>query len=302
MQDVVKAPLPLTTAALVFALAHAGPADACAPCAAGDPTLSVMGTAPPTAGRLRLGTELRFRSEGSRLGRAGARSDQLSAVGLVSLAAHDRLALSLELPITVRRVGWVHGGSTVVAGFSEAAVRAKVVLWRDRAFSPRHHMAVTLGARPSWPWPLVDAHARPLPIDAQPGLGAFLGEAGAFYGYRHAPWSVVASARLFAPASSGHDDFLPGSGLSTSVTGQLQPRSWLAVRAGADTLHTTASLTGQGKVAAPAGHLLTSHAGIVWAPGWDLTFQLLVRVPLLDSRWPSTFEGSAVTTSVVWDV
>lgn len=302
-------------------------ANACAACACGDPTLTVMGMGKPFTGRLRLSLEETFTAESSQSsesgikGQDGARlrgafepaTDRVRARSAIALSAvlAPRLTLSAEVAWTVARSVAAGAHPLWTAGLSDATVRGRFLVFQDRAFVPRHLVSLTGGFRVPSPFAIHQDDGSIVGVDDQPSLGAHVVEAGLLYSafptgvFR--PFSAFVSARAFA-ATPGFVNTLPGPGVAATVTGQFQPTQSAAIQLGIDTRSTLASVDtrtlGSEDLTelAPAGHVAMAHVGIVFSPMTDFILRLLVRAPLVDTRAPTVSEGAHLLLGATWDI
>src|SRR5438128_6905001 len=189
----IRLALPIA-AALTLAPAAAR---ACAACGCGDPTLTAMGTEKPLRNRVRASLELRHRIDV--VGDRGV--DQLRLVeqrldAQLAWAPHERLFLLVSLPTLRRDLTYDDGARKQTWGIGDLELRAKLFLFQDRSFSPRHLVAVLGGAK--LPTAAVDrrSNGRPLPMELQAGSGSVDALAGASYAFFAYPWSAYASGMV----------------------------------------------------------------------------------------------------------
>ncbi len=310
-------------AGAIIALFMPQSAQACAACACGDPTLTVMGMGKPFTGRLRLSLEetLTAESSGGVAKATGGPNSQALEPAVdrmrartalaVSAVVAPRLTLSAEVAWTVARSVAAGAHPLWTAGLSDATVRGRFLVFQDRAFVPRHLVSLTGGYRVPSPFAVQGAGDAAVGVDDQPSLGAHVFEAGLLYSafptgvFR--PFSAFVSARAFA-ATPGFDHTLPGPGVGATVTGQFQPTPVAAIQMGIDTRSTLAAVDTRTlgakdpTVLSPAGHVAMAHVGIVFSPMTDLILRLLVRAPLIDTRAPTVQEGAHLLLGATWDI
>lgn len=206
--------------ALAAILVDARAAHACVSCACGDPTLTVMGVERPFAGRLRVSTELSRRA----LELGGERATDTRVVLGAAYAPHARVLLAADVPLVRRTLSQLDE-----AGVGDLSVRAKVFVYQDRAWRPRHLISVLGGV--SLPTaPRVDDAG---PIELEPGTGATMPSAGVGYSYFRFPLSLHASAVASRPFG-GLDGSRPATSLQSSLFVQYQPAWRFAARVGVD--------------------------------------------------------------------
>ncbi|MCA9602947.1 MAG: hypothetical protein R3A78_12500 [Polyangiales bacterium] len=278
------------------------PASACAVCACGDPTLTVVGTEQPYAGRFRLALEARLRSDDvgdPKLDRVELEEQRLELK--VAWSPLEELMIFASVPYLRRDVTFVNGGRDTRYRFGDPELLAKVFLWRDRSFGPRHLLAWTTGVR--FPFAPVDRGPDGviLPAELQGGTGAFAVSVGPTYAYFDGAWSFYASA-LGVYTFAGRFDFHPGPSLRTTVAVQWQALDVLAVRPVVDTrLDARAEDSGQADPDS-GGFIAFVGADFVLSPVTDLLFVLGVRAPVLNALHGAHREGWIGSLGLAYDL
>lgn len=281
----MRASLPLSIA--LAALLAPAAARACAACACGDPTLTVMGAgeAGPGksyAGRLRLSAEWRRRTEAvpDPFGTARVVEDRWS-LGL-AWAPLDAVQLAATLPLVDRTLERPTLARDRALHVGDAELLARWFALGARGRAP-HQLGLTAGLRlPTGP-ELTGADGAPLPLDAQPGNGAWMPSLGAWYGAFAHPWSGHVSATLVHPFE-GHGGFAPGlAGLATAF-GQYQWGADLAARLGADARLTGRDHQDGAAIADSGGPTLFALVGLAYSPIIDTLLHATLRWPMLDAR------------------
>src|SRR5262249_28399770 len=155
--------------AMVAALTALAPrlALACASCGCGDPTLTVMGSETPFAGRIRASLEARTADAvvGAGADREVTRDSRVD-LGFSS-APLDRLVLAAGLPLVMRSTQAADLPGESAIGPGDLELSARFVLLRDRPLAPRHLLSVVAGA--GLPTGLQTGG-----MDVTPGSGAFV--------------------------------------------------------------------------------------------------------------------------------
>ena len=275
------------------------PAAACVPCAAGDPTLTVMGAEQPVSGRARFSLELQGRwdriveqdVERVRLIEALARF-------AASYAPLDWLTVSAALPIVVRdlRQGLAH---YVTAGLGDAEVRARFVLLRDRAFAPKNLLGPTLGIR--LPTAFAQSSAGELlPVDAQTGSGTIDPLLGLFYAHFDDPWSLFTTATVSLPFAARWPD-APGPSLSATSAVQYRLDSFTLRLALDARLDAPATIGGRSDPQTDHFSLFLSPE-ILFSPAGEWILQFGVRAPIVQWSEQGREEGWQVRAAVTFDV
>jgi len=282
-------------AGVVFAFG-AEEARACSTCAVGDPTLTVMGTGQPFAGRLRLSALWAHRSESVEA--LEIREERLTLAAAWS--PHSRVTLSASMPLVWQNVRYPNLARETALATGDAELRARAVLYRDRALGPRHLLSVVGGLELPTASRRRSHDGQRLDV-LQPGTSTWDPIAGVAYSGFAERLSMHVVSTLLAPVSS-RDGRRPGVSWRTAVRGQVQAHPRLAVRAGADV-----RVDGRDDVDGDldeqsGGAILHGVVGAVAEPVEDLLLQLDVSAPLLERRRGGHDEGWVVLAGVTLDV
>lgn len=275
---------------------------ACASCACGDPTLTVMGTSKPFAGRLILGTEARARWLSS--GREGIDLLEMSEQRVTlegAWAPLPELFVSLRVPLVRRDLKLADLSRASLANVGDVELNVKGFIWQDRAFNPDHLFAVDAGLElPTSPY-MYGPGGEDLGFEAQLGTGSFDPSIGASYAWFGDEVSIFGSVRGIFP-TQGEFGARPGSALLATVVGQVAVSSALALRAGADLRHETPFVQDDQTDPHSGGTALFATPEVLWSPLMDLTVRLAVSIPaVLDLRGTQT-EGPTIRLGLVLDV
>ncbi|MBF5045279.1 transporter [Aggregicoccus sp. 17bor-14] len=280
------APLTPLRASLAAALASAlllapRPAQACAACACGVPSLTVTGEEVPFAGRLRLSGALR--GWGLRQGEPGER-EQLRELRLdlgVAYSPRDWLTLSAVVPLQGRELRESNLARSRALAPGDMEVSARAVVARDRAFAPRHVLSVLGGVKLPTAPEVHDAEGEPLPLDGQLGTGSFDPFAGLAYSGFRGPFALSASVTGRLP-THGRDGYRGPPALLASVGAQYQPRAqaW-ALRLGSDVQVAGAGTASGARDASVKGVVAFLSPDVLFSPRQDLLLAAGVRVPVL---------------------
>ena len=183
---------------------------------------------------MRLLTGLRASSEREVSDVLTTRADDVRLVVAASYAPVDQLALSLELPLALRRYRPEGLQSRTVFGLGDVEAGARLLLFADRPFAAHHTVGLRATLRmPTGPRLSDDVKHQPVAHDAQPGSGAWSPSVGAWYTFTERLISVFASLDLHRPGI-GFDALQLGPAVRAGATVQLQPRVGVAVRVGVD--------------------------------------------------------------------
>ncbi len=290
------APLAVFTALLALPATAA----ACAACACGDPTLTVMGTGKSFGGRLRLSSEWRRRAERAPGTFGETRIVEDRVVFGTSWAPLDALQIGLTVPVvdrtvetaTLARHRALHIGDIDLLG------RWIVVGARGRA---THQLGLTAGLRlPTGP-ESTDAEGRPLPLDAQPGNGAFMPSVGVWYGLFAHPWSGHLSVSgVFS--GEGYAAFTPGAAGLLTAFGQYQWGTAFATRLGVDGRWTGRDADGGVPIDASGGPTVFGLVGGLAEVTTDVLVHATLRWPLVDARQSGERAEPSVALGVTLDL
>ncbi len=271
-------------------------ARACSTCTVGDPTLTVMGAELPSAGRLRLSTALRWRTEREREGpRVVERRLELG----VAWSPTSRLTLAFGAPLVSRRARYANLAEERSIGLGDLDLRARVVLFRDRPFAPRHLFAGVVGLELPTAWRSVGPHDDD--PEQQPGSRTWDPLAGLTYGFFREPFSLAALAVLVAPVDEGIGGVRPGLALRGTLRAQWQPHAVFGVALGADLrVDGREHLEGQ-RVSESGGAILYGTAGVVIAPLDDVVIDLRLSLPVWQGLRGGHDEGVVAFAGVTID-
>lgn len=225
----------LVLIALAAWLARMRHANACAACGCGDPTLTLLGTEKPFAGRLRLAFTTQYRQDG--IGQPNVDALALSEWRLeagMAWAPYDRLLLQVSAPLVDRTITYVNLGQRSSTDLGDVELRAKLFVFQDRPALPHHLLALVAGLKlPTAPL-VRDGQGQLLPIEAQPGTGSLDPILGLAYGWYRHPWSLYGSATGSTPLHS-REGFRASPSLRTTLALQYQLATAVAGRLGIDT-------------------------------------------------------------------
>lgn len=292
----------LALAALASAAAQlpARSAQACAACGCGDPTLTSMGAEIPYEGRLRAAIEARVRTDA--IGEEGVNRLELTegrVEGTLAWSPDPAFMAQVMVPFLHREVTYVNLAERTTTGLGDVELRGRFVVYRDRPFGPRHLLATSVGlGLPTTPEVVVDGE--PLPVELQPGTGAFVPILGLAYATFRGDTSVYASTHAYFPLSI-RPDARPGSSLRTSVSVQQQLVSWLAVRGGVDT-RIDAHATEDGLPEEDSGGFIGFVSPeVLVQPATDLLLVASVRIPTIDALAGHHDEGVIAGVAAAYD-
>jgi len=289
-------------ALVLFAVSSPAPVRACAACACGDPTLTVMGAQQPFEGRLRVALDLQYRSDA--LGRDGVDRVELNEERMtlsVAYAPSRWLMLSLAVPTVRREISDVTLATDTVWGLSDLELRARAFVFRDRALAPRHLLALVGGVRVPTGRLERDASGEYRAPELQVGTGSFDPLGGVSYAFFADPWSLYASEIVYVP-TQGPADFRVGTSLRGTHAVQYQVLRELALRAGVDFRLEAASTRGAADEPDSGGLILFAAPALIWSPAMDLVLSLDVHIPLWNALTGRHDEGVFAMLGAAYDV
>lgn len=277
-------------------------ARACAACACGDPTLVAAGTEQPFAGRLRVSTEWRYRTDA--IGEPGVdriEIEELRGDLSVAWAPLRELFLTAAFPIVHRSIVEANLAETNTWGPGDAELRAKIFLYRDRDLAPRSLFAGLLGLKfPTAPF-RDDEDGERLPLEAQAGTGSLDLLAGASYAAFSGDFSAYASVQGSVPVLT-RDDVEPGAALRSTLAGQYQATPWLALRPALDLRADRPSREAGEKDPHSGGVALFGGGDLLTTPVTDLTVSVGARAPLAARLRGAHEEGAVWSLGVAYDL
>lgn len=296
------------------------PARACATCAVGDPTLTVMGTEAPVARQARAAVTVRHRRDA--IGEPGVDELRLAEQryeAAVSYVPVDRLSLSASFPVVHRRIDTLTAPPSDSWGPGDIDVRARVLAYRDRAFAPRHLFSVVVGielptrierTEPAEPFTgalvpkhgdlTVDPLAHADSLELMAGSGSFDPLVGITYSLLRDPYSLHAASILLVP-TVGHYGTRGGPSLRTSIFAQVQPWSYFGARLGVDARVDGVTHESDGVDPDSGGFIAYGTLGLVTSPAPDWIVHFTAALPVVTALRGQHREGVALVGGVSLD-
>lgn len=300
-------PRPRACARLAWALTAIGIAAtpvravACASCGCGDPTLTAVGVEKPYQNRLRIAVEERVGARSSGRDVALARQLVLRSQLGVSYSPHARVTLVAVLPLVASSVHGPAGRAARIVGLGDLDLQARVVVARDRAFSPRHLFWLSAGLKTPTAPRVRDDAGFPYPDDEQPGSGSWDPSAGATYAW-FGDLVSVSSTLLYRHPTSGPRGYRFGPSLLSSTVAQLQPFTRVAFQLGADLRYAFADELANGAAAPSTGGLVAGVVpGLLVNPWRDLLLRAAVEVPVYQALRGAQSVGPQGVFTVSYD-
>lgn len=259
-----------------------------------------MGGGQPFSGRLRVSTQLTYRSSTHGTAAQAERIDE----GIIGVAAAytpwEWLVVSATVPLVLKRLRHANLAEDRSFGPGETTLRGRFVLL-DRRAAGRHLAGVGGGLRMPTAIRQRGVDGAPLPLDAQASSGAWVPLADLWYRYFHLPWSVYLSSTLQVP-TPGWDGYRSGIAWLTSSVAQYQAWSWLALRLGVDTRWATADRDAEGAEPDSGGFVGYLSPALVTSPLMDLVVYATVRVPVLQALRGAQRESLQALVGAAYDL
>lgn len=273
-----------------------GAAWACATCAAGDPTLTVMGLEKPVRGRLRLSTQASYRWE--RQPSADVVDQVRGELGL-SWTAARWLVLSGSLPLVSSAVRGADLSEERGTGLGDLELRSRFVVGASRLRTHLGGLVAGLALPTSPAVHLPDGDLAP--DDVQTGTGSWTPVLGAWHGAFAGAWSTFTSA-VIRTSTEGHGARSPGVvGLATLAV-QWQPHPVVAPRLAVDARVAAADRVGDQVDHASGGWLVQLTPALLVAPAADWLLQASVAVPVAQGAARDAREGVSAWVALVVDL
>lgn len=280
----------------------ASEAAACGTCGVGDPTLTITGFEQPKKHRFRSSATIRHRND--RIGDARVDELQLAEQRLELAGAYsptDRLTISAMMPVVHRFVTAVNLAEADIWAPGDFELRMRGVIYRDRAFAPRHLVSLIGGLEFPTSSIEVDADGVPLPLEFQSGTGSWDPIAGVSYALFSDPWSLYVSSVSTFPTTGTADT---RAGISTRQTAmmQIQPWTFLAFQAGAEFRWDGPGYIQGVRDPNTGGHITYGTLGIVGMPHDSVLLHLTAAIPIVQRLDGDHEESVAVIGGLIYEI
>ena len=275
-------------------VARPRPAAACATCSCGDPTITSMGTEQAFAGRLRMSLGYSHRSDRSGAPRVNEEERGEDRLDLnVAYAPSKWLQLAVTLPLVQRTVTEVDLGRDTMRGSGDLDVRARLTVWTNRKFAPRHTAGLIVGATLPTAGVREDAMGEVLDLDHQLGGLAVTPRAGVFYLQLVHPWSLYASVSAAHVVSVAGDE-KAGDHVNATAAAQWQPGETWGVRLAVDGKLEDRASDAAGAMADTGGASVFLSPGVIWSPMMDWVVEASVQLPVVNALHGTHSESAVV--------
>jgi hypothetical protein len=185
-------------------------------------------------------------------------------------------------------------------GSGDVDVRARVTLWRDRGFAPRHLVGVSAGATLPTARVQRDAAGEALDLDHQVGGLAIAPRLGVFYTQLRHPWSIYASLTA-THIVLVYGDERAGDNLNATAALQWQPGEAWGLRLAADGKLEDRGKRGHALLADTGGAALFVSPGVIWSPVMDLVFEAQVQLPVVNALYGRHRESPVLLVATSYD-
>lgn len=267
---------------LLGAAVAAPPLWACSTCLCGDPTLTLIGTEKPFEGRQRVSLDFIVREESQ--GRPGIDEqifEEARALLGYAWSPSERWTLTAQLPWVDKRVSSSSLAVAETAGVGDLELGAKLFLQAGNEIPVRDLYGLQFGLRvPTGPELETDGAA--VDVDALPGAGAWVPNAGAWYGRYRFPWFVYVSAVYQYAVDEGYQGYRPGDVITGTAQAQYALTPEWALQAALDFRH-AARNTFDAVADENSGGLFGALApGLLWSAREDFIVNASVQIPLIE--------------------
>ncbi len=280
-------------------------ANACASCSCGDQTLTAFGVEKPYRNRLRFSMEERYGEIRYGDMTDGAVNRTLRSAISVSWTPERHITLALMLPWLSSFISpFAKSPMQEIEGLGDLEVSARVLVFRDRSFSPRHLLWLTGGLKmPTGPEQM-NGHY-PVEDDLQPGSGSWDPFAGVTYGYFSGGLFSAFASASYRYTTSGRNGFRFGSAFGASLIGQVQPWWWGAFQAGFDVRWSAADQLKNGNDSPDSGGTIVSITpALLFSPikNGNLLIRAAGGIPFAQKLNGTQYVGPQATLSVAVDI
>ncbi len=284
---------------LVLALAPA-PVFACATCLCGDPSITTLGTEKPFAGRLRASVEYLTRSENVGGGLDAHDIEEDRATYSLAYAPNEHWILGASLPLVRKHVERPDLSEEEASDLGDADLSARWFLGSDERFPSRRLWGLQFGLRvPTSSEQQADGQA--VDFDAQPGAGATIPSAGAWYGYYRLPWLLYGSAIAQVAADEGYQGYEAGDVVLLTGLSQYGVLEKFALQFSLDARWKDKDRYNDVSDPDSGGVLVMATPGLAWTVVSDLIFSLSYQIPAVEDLNGEQEEDAIFRVSVVYD-
>jgi hypothetical protein len=272
---------------------------ACSTCMVGDPTQTLMGAEKPYEDRLRLSLDVLTRDEST--GVAGFNQKKIdetrSSINL-AYAPNRRMMFALHVPVVKRTLESFNLSTEEVTALGDVSLTFKNFMQEKDSFQ-RHMYGLIAGLRLPTATEQT-ANGVPLDFDVQPGTGAYMVNAGAWYAQYRFPWMFYTSTSYFI-SGEGNQKFQAGDAIVLNASLQYAAHHGLSFP-----LALEARWSQQDKFAEvvdpnSGGTQVYLAPGVIYNLADDLLLNFAIKLPVVENLNGDHEEGTIVTFGVTYD-
>jgi hypothetical protein len=272
-------------------------ANACGPCGAGDTAITFGALDRPVDGRLRVALAYRrseFREADVRVGEQRIASSLFYSPAWWS-------TVFFSVPVLARSVTYENLATDRTFGLGDAELGARFVVFRDRPFAPQHVLALQAQLIVPSASPLRDGVGALLPVEAQPGRGAFEPSLWAFWTVHADVVGGVVSASVSVPFEGigGERGGLATRGLALL---SIQPVDAASILGGVEARYELPATRGGAEQADGPGFSLSANASLALRTSMAWTWIFTARVPFVQQARGNFAEGVTLEWMLNLDV
>lgn len=268
---------------LLCAAVAAPPLWACSTCLCGDPTLTLIGTEKPFAGRQRVSLDFITREESQ--GRPGIDEqifEETRAVLGYAGSPSARWTFTAQLPVVDKRVSSSSLAVAETTGLGDLEVGAKLFLQASNEIPVRDLYGLQFGLRlPTGPE--LKANGVAVDVDAQPGTGAWVPNAGAWYGRYRFPWFFYANAVYQYALDEGYQGYRPGDVVTGTAQAQYALTPEWALQAALDFRQAERNTFDDVADENSGGFFVAFAPGVVWSLRPEVILHANAQFPVVES-------------------
>ena len=273
---------------------------ACSTCMVGDPTLTLMGTEKPYAGRLRMSLDYFSRDEEIGVEGVNKRTidDQRTRLD-IAYAPTRRIMLGLRIPYVNRTLESFNLATQESTALGDVRLTAKFFLQEKDHFQT-HMYGLLAGVR----LPTASEQSEngvPLEFDAQPGVGSAIYNAGLWYSYFKFPWMLYLTGTFHYMPEEGFQGFRAGNALSTVIGVQYASDYNIAYQLAYQSRYSEKDTFFDIDDPDSGGYIGFIAPGLVYSIKTDLLFFANVRVPVIENLNGNHEEGTIFNIGVTYD-
>lgn len=273
---------------------------ACAVCLCGDPTLTLMGTEKPFAGRSRVSLDYLIRTENSGVkGLSRKETDEQRLTLGLSYTPNRRATYSIAIPWVEKQLTTANLSTAKTSAVGDITLNAKFFLQPDQN-QPKHMYGVSLGLTLPTASEQKSANGAVLDIDVQPSSGSTIPKVGAWYAHFAYPYLFYVSSVVSFP-DEGDQGFDPGTSLVNTFQTQYSLNYQWALQLNLDTRWSQKDQYSGVEDDNSGGFLAYLSPGIIMTLKQDLLLQLRSQIPVIDQLRGTNEEDQTFSLGLLYD-